>query len=43
MSDQPSMSWSRMSTASKILLISSVLLFIDLFLAWQKRCIAVRL
>src|SRR5437899_7373908 len=33
------MSWSRMSTASKILLISSVLLFIDLFLAWQKVCI----
>jgi len=37
--ERPTMSWSRMSAASKILLIASVLLFIDLFLAWQKVCI----
>jgi hypothetical protein len=38
MSERPSMSWSRVSTASKILLIAGVLYFIDLFLAWQKAC-----
>jgi hypothetical protein len=38
MSERPSVSWSSLSTASKILLISGVLLFIDLFLAWQKVC-----
>ena len=34
--ERPSMSWSRMSAASKVLLIGSVLLFIDLFLPWYK-------
>ena len=38
MAERPAVSWNKMSTASKILLVASALLFIDLFLAWQKAC-----
>jgi len=40
MAERPSVSWSTMSTASKILLIAGGLFFIDLFLAWQHVCFA---
>jgi len=39
MGQRPSFSMSRMSTASRILLIGSLLYFIDLFLAWQHACV----
>jgi hypothetical protein len=34
-----SVDWADLSTASKLLLAAGLLLFIDLFLAWQKVCI----
>src|SRR5207244_9698105 len=39
MGQRPSFNLSRMSTASRILLIGSLLYFIDLFLAWQHACV----
>ena len=38
MAQRPSVNWNKLSTASKILLVAGLLLFIDLFLAWQKVC-----
>jgi len=39
MGQRPSFNLNRLSTASRILLIASLLYFIDLFLKWQRVCV----
>jgi hypothetical protein len=41
MAQRPSFDMTRLSTADKILLVGSILLFIDSFLSWQKACASV--
>jgi hypothetical protein len=41
MAQRPSFDMTSMSTADKILLVGSFLLFIDSFLAWQRVCVSV--